>query len=236
LPSRPIVVSGYNVGYGYRRELLDSCLKQADCVVINNRENWGRLGRPDRTVWISNGVDLDQFRVTVPMDQRKPKVISLGSKYHYDCNADLKGFDILRGIQSDIEAAGIACEWKTIDSIHPPMNADDMRDWYNTATVYVVASRCEGTPNPAIEAAACGCTVVSTLVGNMPELVQHGLNGLLVERTADAIKEGIVSASQRHSQFGMAMQEAIKPWGWKQRAEKYYTLFDKLLAEHGAEK
>lgn len=234
LPAKPVIVSGYNVGYGYRRELLNGCLVHADCVILNNRENWERLGRPDKTVWISNGVDLEQFRVTVPLENRKPKAIFIGSKYHYDCNADLKGVDILEAIRPDLEATGIECEWKTIDSIHPPMSADDIRDWYNSATVYVVASRCEGTPNPAIEAAACGCSVVGTLVGNMPELIQHGTNGLLVERTAESIKAGILDAAKNYRRWGQAMQETIKAWDWKTRSASYYELFAGLINERMA--
>ena len=49
-----------------------------------------------------------------------------------------------------------------------------MAAWYDTGTVYVVASQFEGTPNPALEAASAGCVVVSTPVGNMPELIRDG--------------------------------------------------------------
>jgi hypothetical protein len=61
-------------------------------------------------------------------------------------------------------------------------NREEMLDFYRSLDVYVCASRSEGTPNPCLEAAACGLPVVTTRVGNMPELIGDGENGFFVER------------------------------------------------------
>ncbi len=66
-------------------------------------------------------------------------------------------------------------------------DVDEMRDFYQSLHVYVCASRSEGTPNPCLEAAACGLPVVTTPVGNMPEFVRDGVNGFFVARDVDAI-------------------------------------------------
>ncbi len=58
----------------------------------------------------------------------------------------------------------------------------EMLEFYRSIDIYLCASRSEGTPNPCLEAAACGVPLVTTRVGNMPELVRHGVNGLFVER------------------------------------------------------
>ena len=60
--------------------------------------------------------------------------------------------------------------------------AAEMVEFYHSLDVYVCASRSEGTPNPCLEAAACGLPVITTAVGNMPELIRDGHNGFLVER------------------------------------------------------
>lgn len=62
----------------------------------------------------------------------------------------------------------------------------EMPAFYNSIDVIAIASDAEGDPRPLIEAMACGAFVVSTDVGIVPQLVQHEVNGLIVERTPEA--------------------------------------------------
>jgi glycosyltransferase involved in cell wall biosynthesis len=45
--------------------------------------------------------------------------------------------------------------------------------------VFVLPSVLEGQPLALVEAMAYGCPIVATSVGGVPELIQHGVNGLL---------------------------------------------------------
>lgn len=64
-----------------------------------------------------------------------------------------------------------------------------MPAWYNSIDVITCASDAEGDPRPLIEGMACGCFPVVVNVGIVPELVRHGENGLIVERTPQAFAE-----------------------------------------------
>lgn len=64
----------------------------------------------------------------------------------------------------------------------------EMPEFYNSIDVICVASTAEGQPLPLIEALACGCFPVCVDVGIVPELVRHGSDGLIVNRTPAAFK------------------------------------------------
>jgi glycosyltransferase involved in cell wall biosynthesis len=58
---------------------------------------------------------------------------------------------------------------------------DTLPQVYEACDVVALSSINEGTPLAIIEAMAAGRPVVSTAVGGVPDIVQHGVTGLLVE-------------------------------------------------------
>ena len=69
---------------------------------------------------------------------------------------------------------------------------DELARAYHALDVYVVPSRQEGGPKGVLEAMASGVPLVTTRVGQAPEIVEHGRNGFLVdvdepEAIADAL-------------------------------------------------
>jgi glycosyltransferase involved in cell wall biosynthesis len=114
------------------------------------------------------------------------------------------------------------------------LGAEEMREFYQDLHVLAVASDMDGTPNPALEAAACGVTVVSNAIGNMPEFIDHCRNGFLVERSVDALAEafrvlaGDVPRAVRMGEQARATVEAA--WTWREQAKNYAAMWREALA------
>ena len=69
----------------------------------------------------------------------------------------------------------------------------ELADLYHALDVYVVASRQEGGPKAVLESMATGVPLATTRVGQAPDLVEHGTNGLLCDvDDVDALAEAVV--------------------------------------------
>lgn len=140
--------------------------------------------------------------------KRGARVLFLGNL------APAKGFDVFaamaaelvrRGVR-DLEyvVAGVRPEedWKRFvpAPVLPRLNMlgelphDEVLRELMAADLLVIPSRQESLPNTLLEAFACSLPVVGTSVGGIPELVRHGLNGLLAPSEDAAALAGHVEA------------------------------------------
>jgi glycosyltransferase involved in cell wall biosynthesis len=223
---RTKLVSAWSYPWPAELTALQRACEHSDWVLFINRVSWERAGQPANSSTILNGVDREEFRVTVPLERRRPKVVWVGSHVY----RELKGYDsFIVPLWAELDQRGIDCEALLVDPRGSERRSpSEMRDWYNGGTVLVCASASEGTPNPAFEAAACGCTVVSTRVGNLPWLILDGENGFLVEREVGALSSAVIRACDDYPRLAHAMQHDIAAWDWRQRSKEYFALFRTL--------
>ena len=115
-----------------------------------------------------------------------------------------------------------------------PLNARQMVNYYNNIDYYLCASWNEGTPNPALEAGACGIPIITTRVGNMPELIEEGRNGYFIDPTVDSIVDLFRSlkgqSSDQYSAMSSAIRESIvSNWSWQNNIGYFVAAFDSLI-------
>jgi glycogen synthase len=90
----------------------------------------------------------------------------------------------------------------------------DVRELIGTATVVVMPSRREGLPQAALEAAAMARPIVATRVGGLPEIVEHGETGMLVDPDdASGLAQAVAYVLERPDEgarMGLAARERIR--------------------------
>lgn len=104
----------------------------------------------------------------IPVCQRQPRVhaVMLGEGPERDA------------LQQRIDAAGLG------ERITLPGFQRDMRGWMKRLDALVISSRTEGTPMILLEAMQDGVPVVAFGVGGIPDVIEHGHNGLLARPLA----------------------------------------------------
>jgi glycosyltransferase involved in cell wall biosynthesis len=100
------------------------------------------------------------------------------------------------------------------DVVHFPGLQTDVRPHLAAMDVFMVSSIFEGLPVALLEAMAMRCAVVATAVGGIPEVIQHGENGSLVEprnprALADSVMELLFSQTQAR-RFGEKGRHTIE--------------------------
>lgn len=118
---------------------------------------------------------------------------------------------------------------------------EEIPEWLRSCDVFVLSSHNEGMPNAVLEAMSCARPVVATRVGGIPEVVENGKTGYLVEKEDTAgLREAmgrLLSDPERSKEMGRCGRETIvKRFSWDKNAEEHIRLYKDLIErrEEGA--
>jgi glycosyltransferase involved in cell wall biosynthesis len=111
-------------------------------------------------------------------------------------------------VKNLVEAEGVERHCRLL-GVRPDVGA-----LLDACDAFVAASAWEGLPNSVMEALAASRAVVATRVGGIPELVEHGVSGVLVEPgqpapLAAAMLELMRQPPQRRAAMGERGQERV---------------------------
>jgi glycosyltransferase involved in cell wall biosynthesis len=115
---------------------------------------------------------------------------------------------------------------------------DDMEHLYAAMDLYVLASHREGFPRSAMEAAAMGVPVIATDIRGCREVVDHGVNGLLVaprdaQAVADAISSLVSDAERRAAMSTAGRAKAERDFDERRVVDRTLEVYDTLLHARG---
>nr|VFK11762.1 MAG: Glycosyltransferase involved in cell wall bisynthesis [Candidatus Kentron sp. LPFa] len=194
---------------------------------------------PDPAAVLADGVDLILFK---PANLKRfegiaGRKINIGWVGHSDWAStieDFKGVNtLLKPSLEQLQAEGLPLQAKFADRKEAFIPHERMPDYYAGIDVLICASKIEGTPNPVLEAMACGVPVISIDVGLAPELFGEKQRPfMLAERSIDCLKDAMRRLVAQPSLFAELSAEnlvSIRNWNWRDQAEKFVPYFETLL-------
>lgn len=120
-----------------------------------------------------------------------------------------------------------------VDFIPRAETPEALTHLYNQTHMLVCASTSEGGPRVTVEAMACGIPVISTPVGVMPDVIENGVNGWLVEWSANELASRIllllVNPTARTA-MGEAGRHAVQKFEAEKVVEQYARAYLELAA------
>lgn len=199
-----------------------------------------KLGIP--MVEITDGVDDKLFHpINIErFDKIKNRKIIVGwvgnSKFDSENNEDYKGFNtIIKPAIWQLKNEGYNIELYSADRADKYIPHNEMPEYYSKIDLYVCASINEGTPNPILEAMACGVPVISTDVGIVREVLgDKQLRYVLEERSVECLKNRMKLFLDDIDSINELIDEnlnQIKKWTWQKKTEEFRVFFRECIEE-----
>lgn len=104
----------------------------------------------------------------------------------------------------------------------------DVQDILPMADIYVHPSRSEGLGSALLEASVAGLSLVGSIVGGIPEIIQHNVNGLLInaedtEQLAGAIEQVLMT---KHTYGEKAREMVYQIFNQTKQVHKLLNLYN----------
>ena len=183
--------------FARHRRLVNASLRRADAIAVPSRflqEIFEQCGHTAHIV--PNVVDLSSFTPAQIEQENKGPVILVARHLQalYDNASAVRAFAIVREAfpGARLVLAGDGPERAALETLAIDLNVIEavtfaghvanaaMPALYQASTLVLNPSLADNMPISVLEALACGVPVVSTNVGGIPALLQHGVTGLLV--------------------------------------------------------
>lgn len=181
---------------------------------------------------LQDGVDLQKFFPSSKVVQKpstEPLIVGWVGNSEWGGADDHKGLNtVIKPAIELLRARGASVKENFADRAVSRVSFEDMPNYYAGVDVLVVASKNEGTPNPILEAMACGVPIVTTDVGIAAEAFGP-LQKKFIAKNRDALEfanliEKLYDPELRnHLSHENLMQ--IREWSWKRKAKDFEIFF-----------
>ena len=173
---------------------------------------------------IYHSIDTEQFKPGSDIE-RKYQVLTVAHDFiKRDYALNYRGWDrITNGLNRVVvgETEGLS---KAASSV------EDLVKHYQESLVYINPSTLSPVPTSMLEAMSCGCAVVSTATCEIPNIIEHGVNGFMSnnEQELRGYLDQLLADPELANKMGAAARETIKEKFSEERfINEWNNIFDK---------
>jgi glycosyltransferase involved in cell wall biosynthesis len=198
-----------------------------------------------RTRVIHNTVDVTRFRYRVRSPLRPRLLSSRNLERHYGVDQILIAFALLKTNvpHATLTIAGIGSQEEELRHLVQKLKLTDvnflgriepaaMRSIYDEADVFLNASYIDNQPLSILEAMASGLPIVTTGVGDIPDMIQNGLFGTLVPVNDPAAMAKAVMAlleqPERAASMAHGAEQSLKRYSWSHVSAQWAQVYEEL--------
>lgn len=190
---------------------------------------------PDRV--ISDGVDVARFHPSeTDKTERRTAIGWVGNSAwgRQSLSLDIKGYHrLFQPMMDELGARGHTVQAKVADPQINRIRFEDMPDFYRQMDVFVCTSSMEGTPNPVLEAMACGIPVVSTDVGIVPEVFGDLQSRFIIQeptvaKFADAVEE-LLGNERLYGEIATENRLQALDWSWEIKTRDWWPFWEGVM-------
>lgn len=199
---------------------------------------------------VGDGFDPDEFRAPRPYAYPAPYILAMGRLVHK------KGFDLLIRTFAQIATefprvhlliAGDGEERAALERLIDELRMRERITLLGFADrttslalfwgceFFVLSSRLEPFGIVVAEAMAAGKAVLATKSGGVMDLVQEGVNGLLVEPEVNALADGmrrLLAHPDETRAMGERAHQTIQQHTWAAVTDEFLTVFQRVIGEY----
>lgn len=209
---------------------------------------------PEKIARIPNGVDAERFCPAVDREAAKQSLGLQGKLISFTGRLDpqkgltflLQAWEMVTAKQPEAtllllgkgpqegELKALADRMGISERVMFLGEKGDVKPYFQASDVFALPSLAEGLSNVLLEAMATGLPCIATRVGGNVDLIEDGINGLLVEpRNPNQLAEGILRLLQDHdfaTNLGVAARQTVEHgYSVEQVADRYLKLYQEML-------
>jgi len=234
------------------KKTAKTCLANADAIIAlsDNMKNTMQLMSDREVVVIPNGIDLTKYDEGQRKQRTHRKTIIYVGRLHA-----VKGVQYLleamsavhrKVPQAELVIVGDGNERAALETLTDQLGIrecvkfvgmvphEQVTDWMYNADIFVLPSISEGFPLVVLEAMACGLPVVATRVGVLPEIIEDGTNGFVVDakspyEIADKLLT-IMQSDELYEKMSVNGKKIVEKFSWNNITEIIEGVYREIIA------